>query len=79
MAEANPTEVQALVNQILAELDKIVQKRIAEAKPSAPAPLPPAGGGVSVDTKLHFLAKMVYNLCMQTGMTVPKELHDMKK
>lgn len=76
MAEANPTEVQAVVNQILAELDKIVQKRISEAKP--PAPSSPGGGAVSVDTKLHFLAKMVYNLCMQTGMTVPKELHDLK-
>jgi hypothetical protein len=75
MADANPAEVQAVLNQIFDELDKIVQKRVAEALAGkTPSPSP----AVSED-KLKFLAHMVYNLCMQTGMSVPEQLNKLKQ
>jgi hypothetical protein len=77
MADANPAEVAVVLQQIYAELDKIVAQHVKDALASNPIPTHSDGGSGLPGTNVKILARCIYNLCMQSGMPVPKEIVDM--
>jgi hypothetical protein len=71
MADANPAEVAIVLQQIYVELDKIITQRVKDVVAPTHSGLP--------GTNVKILARCIYNLCMQSGMPVPKEIVDMMK